>query len=124
MRHSYFCCRSFLRPQPSLLEPAYSRSPDSGDGAEKSSRKKGLGGRERRGRNRPLSQFLSFAFFFPLRSILRHSPLSEHLKQAITRSNAAIHKEIFFSATQRTQRAVEIPEAVLNLQGVSVAEFF
>ena len=90
----------------------------------KAAEKKGWGaGRE--GEETVLSpnSFLSL-FFFPLRSILRHSPLSEHLKQAITRSNAAIDKEIFFSATQRTQRAVEIPEAVLNLQGVSVAEFF
>ena len=57
--------------------------------------KKSVGGWERRGRNPSLSQFLSFAFF-PLRSILRHSPLSEHLKQASATRNAAIHKEIFF----------------------------
>ena len=51
--------------------------------------------------------------FFPLRSILRHPPLSEHLKQASARSNAAIHKEtLFYSATERTHRAVKIPEAV------------
>ena len=57
--------------------------------------KKSVGGRERRGRNPPLSRFLSFAFF-PLRSVLRHSPLSEHLKQANARRKAAIHKEIVF----------------------------
>ena len=56
---------------------------------------------------------IPFFRFFPLRFILRHSPLSEHLKQASTRSNAAIHKEtLFYSATERTQRAVKIPEAV------------
>ena len=75
-----------------------SRTPDSGDGTKKS-----VGGRERRGRNPSLSQFLSFAFF-PLRSILRHSPLSEHLKQASATRKAAIHKEIFlFRYTTNTK---------------------
>ena len=69
---------------------AYSRTPDRKKAAEKN-----VGGRGEKGTNPPLYKFLSYAFS-PLRSILRHSPLSEHLKQASARSNAAIHKEIFF----------------------------
>ena len=57
---------------------------------------------------KPSSLPIPFFPFSPLRSILRHSPLSEHLKQASATRNAAIHKEIFFySAIQRTQRFLE-----------------
>ena len=62
---------------------ACSRRPDSGDEGKKSKQKKSVGGRERGGRNPPLSLLLSSAFF-SLRSTLRlyHYPLSEHLEQA------------------------------------------
>ena len=84
-------CRYFSRPQPSLLAP---KKPIPGVQIvgqwKEKQQKKNVVARERRGRNPPLSQFLSFAFF-PLRS-----PLSEHLKQASARSNATIHKQKYF----------------------------
>ena len=94
-------------------EEPIQRSPVSGDGAKKSSRKKSVGAGQGEKGKKPSSLPIPFFRFFPLRSILRHSPLSKHLKQASARSNAAIHKEtLFYSATERTQRAVKIPEAV------------
>ena len=100
---------------------AYSRSPDA---QWRRCKEKRVGGRERRGRNPPLSlsQFLSFAFSLSALFIATLHCLNMHLKQASTRSKAAIHKEIQFlfryTTNTKSCRTVEIPEAVQNLQGV------
>ena len=72
------------------------------NGSKKSEQEKAArcGVRERGGRNPPLSLFPSFPLhfsrffcFFPPLSISRHSPLSEHSRQASAESDAAIYKE-------------------------------
>ena len=85
---------------------ACSRRPDSGDEGKKSKQKKSVGGRERGGRTLVSpSSFLPHFFF--LRSTLRlyHYPLSEHLEQASA-------EKVLYPTKKRTQRAVEISEAV------------
>ena len=62
---------------------------------EKQQKKALEAGRE--GEEKPFSISIPFFPFFPLRSILRHSPLSEHLKKVSARRNAAIHQEIYFT---------------------------
>ena len=91
----------------------------SGEGAKK----KGLGaGREGEETLLSLSKFLSFAFSLSALFIATLHCLNMHLKQASTRSKAAIHKEIQFlfryTTNTKSCRTVEIAETVQNLQGV------
>ena len=61
---------------------------------KKAAEKRGWGQGEKG--KKPSSLPIPFFRFFSPPLYLGHSPLSEHLKQAITRSNAAIRKEISF----------------------------